>query len=848
MIRRRRGQDARDVEEGQISPVAKDDGKKHLNTTKRPCLSSSYRRQRVVLFVAFVAFVAVTILVHECYYFTILNGISIPLLHLARPSNVHVARIAVVSMHRGTKFVGYLGRWLRSTKQSFAAQHSYAYLDEMPPESSLYPLAPWQRAKAIYFDKLRMLLHILETYENLEFVLWLDGDAVVANPRISIENKISNMTNNSSFCMIWTSDSTGPNAGVLLLANSAETRAFLRESLSFVPKDKVFADQAALTEIAASNPTYSNCIIRLSHSTLLQSRVRGKKGIYKPGDWILHLPNHNRWELLRSLSSWLARKKKKECQQLTPLSPPDLSALTNKRRERYQAVQRAIKHAWQGYAGTRFRFDDVDPVTGIGSSWLYHSATLHDSLDTLYLANMTEEYNEAVRAATSVDIQSTAMMPTKTFEYSLRVIGGLLGAYSVSGDDSLLQAAAKASDSVLAGPFGWSPTALPRMYDILAPQRSGLVALVYRLYSFFYRWGRDAFTQEHKFNSLAGVGSFSVEFNFLSRVTGEYRFQSASNAVFQHVVRHINTDGMVPNVWNVMTGRPSSNATGLASGGDSFYEYLLKAPLMNDCGPLNSACQSSVDREMLQVYHLMASKSLAQHHIMRMDGKTYPVDGSRFHHLLCFLPGLLSLENNTSDWTLRDELMSGCQDTYSRTTTGLGPEQVKLDEHNGYAVINSHYFLRPEYIESLFVVYRRTGNDIFQDMAWDIFLSIEKYCKTTHGYNGLKNVDDPGQGFAGVMPSYFLAETLKYFLLLFGPDDYLSLDDFVLTTEAHPLRRRMPEGACPIDGRRGATPTPWMMLFIIAAVTTFVTFILSLVVAWCSPKKTNKKMHTVEAR
>ena len=33
--------------------------------------------------------------------------------------------------------------------------------------------------------------------------------------------------------------------------------------------------------------------------------------------------------------------------------------------------------------------------------------------------------------------------------------------------------------------------------------------------------------------------------------------------------------------------------------------------------------------------------------------------------------------------------------------------------------------------------------------------------------------------------------TLKYLLLLFASDDLISLDDFVLTTEAHPLRRRL---------------------------------------------------------
>ena len=39
------------------------------------------------------------------------------------------------------------------------------------------------------------------------------------------------------------------------------------------------------------------------------------------------------------------------------------------------------------------------------------------------------------------------------------------------------------------------------------------------------------------------------------------------------------------------------------------------------------------------------------------------------------------------------------------------------------------------------------------------------------------------------------AETLKYFYLLFSPDNALSLTDWVLNTEAHPLRAARPSGS-----------------------------------------------------
>jgi mannosyl-oligosaccharide alpha-1,2-mannosidase len=103
------------------------------------------------------------------------------------------------------------------------------------------------------------------------------------------------------------------------------------------------------------------------------------------------------------------------------------------------------------------------------------------------------------------------------------------------------------------------------------------------------------------------------------------------------------------------------------------------------------------------------------------------------------------------------------------------------------------YLLRPEFVESLFVLWRRTGNVVYQDMAWSIFTRLQEHCRVEHGYAGIRNVmRNDGGGYVDDMPSYFIAETLKYLLLLFGPDDYVSLDDFVFTTEGHPLLKYSP--------------------------------------------------------
>ena len=106
--------------------------------------------------------------------------------------------------------------------------------------------------------------------------------------------------------------------------------------------------------------------------------------------------------------------------------------------------------------------------------------------------------------------------------------------------------------------------------------------------------------------------------------------------------------------------------------------------------------------------------------------------------------------------------------------------------------LDAHCLLRPETVESLFILYRLTGDTKYQDYGWDIFQAIEKHAKiSTGGYSSLNNVKDTKLGFRDKMESFFLGETLKYFFLLFSDIDMVPLDKFVFNTEAHilPIRK-----------------------------------------------------------
>jgi len=62
-----------------------------------------------------------------------------------------------------------------------------------------------------------------------------------------------------------------------------------------------------------------------------------------------------------------------------------------------------------------------------------------------------------------------------------------------------------------------------------------------------------------------------------------------------------------------------------------------------------------------------------------------------------------------------------------------------------------------------------------------------RHCRTKAGYAALESVVTKKR--KDRMESYVLAETFKYFYLLFAPPETLDFKQVVFNTEAHPIRR-----------------------------------------------------------
>jgi ER degradation enhancer, mannosidase alpha-like 2 len=100
--------------------------------------------------------------------------------------------------------------------------------------------------------------------------------------------------------------------------------------------------------------------------------------------------------------------------------------------------------------------------------------------------------------------------------------------------------------------------------------------------------------------------------------------------------------------------------------------------------------------------------------------------------------------------------------------------------------VSEGYNLRPEIVESAYYLSHYTSEPKYLDMGRTMFMDLVKHCRTDTGYTVLKSVVSKEKG--DLQHSFLLAETLKYFYLLFNPSA-LDLDAVVFNTEAHPIRK-----------------------------------------------------------
>ncbi|MBK8151363.1 MAG: glycoside hydrolase family 47 protein [Acidobacteria bacterium] len=118
---------------------------------------------------------------------------------------------------------------------------------------------------------------------------------------------------------------------------------------------------------------------------------------------------------------------------------------------------------------------------------------------------------------------------------------------------------------------------------------------------------------------------------------------------------------------------------------------------------------------------------------------------------------------------------------------GIEPETY---DYVNAAVIDADYPLRPEIVESAYYLLQFTNDPKYLSMGKRMFEDFVRYCRTDVAYAGLKSVVTKEKN--DYMHSFALAETLKYYYLIFAPPGTIDLKKMVFNTEAHPIKKTWP--------------------------------------------------------
>ncbi|XP_031433645.1 endoplasmic reticulum mannosyl-oligosaccharide 1,2-alpha-mannosidase isoform X1 [Clupea harengus] len=445
--------------------------------------------------------------------------------------------------------------------------------------------------------------------------------------------------------------------------------------------------------------------------------------------------------------------------------------------DRVEAVREAFRHAWKGYKEFAWGHDELKPITKSYGEWFGLGLTLIDALDTMWILGLKEEFEEA-RTWVKEKLSFNKNVDVNLFESTIRILGGLLSTYHLTGDELFLDKAKDIGSRLM--PAFKTPSKIP-FSDVNIGKGTARPP----------RWTTDS--------TVAEVTSIQLEFRELSRLTNDPQYQAAVDEVMSRV--HIlegKHDGLVPMFINTNSGKFTHRGIyTLGARADSYYEYLLKQWLQG----------AKTETALLDDY-LQAIEGVRKNLLRKTQPSLLTFVGELSHgrlnpkmdHLVCFLPGTLALGAHnglpSEHMELAIELMETCHQMYAQMETGLSPEiaHFNLQPHSRRDVevkpADRHNLLRPETVESLFYLYRYTHDSKYRDWGWEILQSFNKYTRVpTGGYTSISNVRDPvSPGPRDKMESFFLGETLKYlFLLLSDDEDLISLDKYVFNTEAHPL-------------------------------------------------------------
>ena len=442
------------------------------------------------------------------------------------------------------------------------------------------------------------------------------------------------------------------------------------------------------------------------------------------------------------------------------LTGEQVAALREKAKEMfYHGYDKYIEHAAPD--------GELRPLTCKGGSFGLSSipyVTLVDALDTLAVMGNSSEFFRVVDLV-SRELTFQLDVNVSVFETNIRVLGGLLSAHAI------------ATDPPFPGGEGYSGGLLAKAVDLadrLLPAFATPTGIPYGTVNL----QRGVPRGETDIASTAGAGTLSLEFAYLSALTGDRRYVEAGDRAALAIWQRRSALNLVGKHLSVLSGGWTEPVSGIGANADSFYEYLAKRYILFD------------EAEPWLRLYLQAEEGLeaflrSGDYYSDVDMFTGEIRRQRAEGLHAFLPGLQLLLGG-------ERRIDGASRALKalfliRDAHGFLPEQFDFVQFQLVSEprAKSHP-LRPELLESVYFMHRMTKDPAWRNAGARALEALEDHARTDCGYAAIADVHTLSK--SDEMPSFFLSETAKYLYLLFSGDDHwIHTRAVVFSTEAHPF-------------------------------------------------------------
>ncbi|MDO9512772.1 MAG: glycoside hydrolase family 47 protein [Bacteroidales bacterium] len=429
----------------------------------------------------------------------------------------------------------------------------------------------------------------------------------------------------------------------------------------------------------------------------------------------------------------------------TKLHRPETSELTDE-------VVYETGRSWEAYKKYAWGHDVLKPLSRSFEDWyaepLYISPI--DAYSTLKMMGL-ETYASEIETYVVDSLSFDKDIDAKVFEVNIRILGGLLSMYELNKNEKVLEKAIDFAERLM--PAFQTKTGIPTYWVNLKTGKARGDTV-----------------------NVAEAGTYLLEMGILSYYTSNPKYYQAAKRASMAIYERRSSIGLIGDVIDVNTGKWISEKSHICAGVDSYYEYLYKSYIIFPDPEIKAVWDESI--KGIQRY--LADDFENDLWYARVNMHT----GEKLSYVItlydAFFPALLALSGDI-DKAVRN------QESWDRLWNLYGIEPVAYDYRQKIATYPK-YDLNPEIIESSYYLYHFTGDKKFLEMAKRYWKSIMKYCRTDVAFTMIDDVRTMKQG--DHMATFFFAETLKYFYLIFSQDSGLySFDDYIFTTEAHPFKR-----------------------------------------------------------